>query len=46
STLAEARHIIEDWRQHYNALRPHSALNWLTPEEFAKREQPVLDTAA
>ncbi len=46
STLSEARHIIEDWRRHYNAFRPHSALNWLTPDEFATGEQPVLDTAA
>ncbi|PQJ25327.1 hypothetical protein BSZ31_10455 [Limnobacter sp. SAORIC-690] len=26
----EARVIIEDWRQHYNAVRPHSSLNYLT----------------
>lgn len=36
STLREAREIIEAWRQAYNKHRPHSALNWLTPEEFAK----------
>lgn len=33
-TLGEARRIIEDWRQDYNAVRPHSALGYLTPEEF------------
>lgn len=31
----EARVIIEDWRQHYNAVRPHSSLNYRTPNEFA-----------
>ena len=34
STLAEARRIIEDWRQDYNHVRPHSSLNYLTPMEF------------
>ena len=40
STLAEARTIIEAWRQDYNQLRPHSSLGALTPNEFAalKRE--------
>jgi putative transposase len=40
STLAEARTIIEAWRQDYNQLRPHSSLGALTPSEFAalKRE--------
>ena len=32
--LAEARRIIEDWRQDYNHVRPHSALDYLTPMEF------------
>ncbi|VWX35042.1 transposase (fragment) [Limnobacter sp. 130] len=30
----EARVIIEDWRQHCNAVRPHSSLNYLTSNEF------------
>jgi putative transposase len=34
--LAEARETIEDWRQDYNRCRPHSALGYRTPEEFAK----------
>jgi putative transposase len=32
--LAEARTLIEDWRQDYNHVRPHSSLNYLTPMEF------------
>src|SRR5579884_3389766 len=46
STLAEARTIIEAWRQDYNQLRPHSSLGALTPNEFAalKREQTIPST--
>jgi hypothetical protein len=34
--LADARQKIESWRQQYNADRPHSSLDYRTPEEFAK----------
>lgn len=40
----EARVIIEDWRQHYNAVRPHSSLNYLTPNEFVAGLQNDLPT--
>jgi len=30
----EARVVIEDWRKHYNNVRPHSSLNYQTPNEF------------
>ncbi len=36
SNLAEARMITAEWRNAYNSERPHSALNWATPNEFAK----------
>jgi len=39
SSLGEARTIIEAWRHDYNHLRPHSSLGYLTPEEFAARNQ-------
>lgn len=32
---AEAKVIIESWRQHFNAVRPHSSLGYPTPNEFA-----------
>jgi transposase InsO family protein len=35
SCLAEARVLIEDWRQDYNHYRPHSALGMMTPTRFA-----------
>ena len=34
---AEAKVIIETWRRHYNEVRPHSSLGYLTPNEFAAR---------
>ena len=48
TTLADARAKIEAWRQDYNEQRPHSALNYQTPREFAataesRREQGLLD---
>ncbi len=35
-TVGEARRILEDWKEIYNNLRPHSALNNLTPAEYIK----------
>jgi len=35
--LADAREKIEVWRVDYNTRRPHSALGYLTPVEFAHR---------
>ena len=26
--------LIEQWRQHYNAVRPHSSLGYQTPLEY------------
>ena len=33
--LADAREKIAEWKQDYNRSRPHSALGYRTPEEFA-----------
>ncbi len=30
-TLKEARILIESWRRHYNAVRPHSSLGYRPP---------------
>ncbi len=35
-SLQDAREKIEAWRQDYNEFRPHSSLNNLTPNEFAR----------
>jgi putative transposase len=31
---AEAAAVIEGWRQHYNQVRPHSSLRYMTPASF------------
>ena len=36
---AEAKVIIETWRQHYNEVRPHSSLGYLTPNAFVAQNQ-------
>ena len=40
---AEAKVVIETWRRHYNAVRPHSSLAYLTPMEFKQQHQPHPD---
>jgi putative transposase len=37
--IHDARRIIEAWRIDYNSSRPHSALGYATPEEFAASHQ-------
>jgi len=32
--LADAKRNIEGWRMHYNRVRPHSSLGFLSPEQF------------
>jgi putative transposase len=34
--LFEARRVLGEWREEYNTKRPHKALEWKTPMEFAK----------
>ncbi|HSG03265.1 MAG TPA: IS3 family transposase [Marinobacterium sp.] len=36
-TLDEAKYEIDQWREHYNTVRPHSALGYVSPEEFARQ---------
>nr|WP_256365055.1 IS3 family transposase [Caldimonas brevitalea] len=38
-SLDDARAKIEAWRRDYNESRPHSALEWATPTEFARRSR-------
>ena len=40
--LREAQCIIERWRVNYNAVRPHSSLNYLTPDEYTTRLMAAL----
>ena len=36
-TREEPKVLIESWRAHYNEIRPHSSLGYLTPREFINR---------
>ena len=36
-SLAHAREVLPDWREDYNGERPHTSLDGLTPNEFARR---------
>ncbi len=40
--LGHARLAVAAWRTEYNQRRPHSALGYQTPNEFANREFPVI----
>lgn len=37
-SLEDAREKIERWRTDYNEFRPHSALTYLTPADFARKQ--------
>ena len=41
TSLADARQLIEAWREDYNQLRPHSSLDHRTPNEFVVRWQQI-----
>jgi len=41
----EAAVIIEAWRQHYNAVRPHSSIAYLTPLEFKQQHSTTPNRA-
>jgi len=38
TSLDEARVLIRAWQKDYNENRPHSALGWSTPREFAQQQ--------
>ena len=40
-TLKEAKVLIEQWRHHYNTVRPHSALGYRPPAPEAIRNQRI-----
>lgn len=43
STLEEARHVLEGWREEYNNHRPHGSLRDRTPAEYRSGRYHVLD---
>ena len=44
ANLKEAQVLAGDYREHYNQSRPHAALGYLTPTEFAAREAEQLES--
>ncbi|MEL6576773.1 MAG: transposase, partial [Pseudomonadota bacterium] len=44
-SMGDARARIEEWRIDYNHNRPHSALDGLTPSEFADQLKPARKVA-
>ena len=40
-TLEEAKALVEQWRHHYNTVRPHSSLNYRTPAPETILPRPV-----
>ena len=42
--MEDARDKFAAWRTYYNESRPHSALDWATPTEFARhcRLEPAM----
>ena len=43
---AEAMVVIETWRRHFNSVRPHSSLGYLTPSQFVARGAKSSDRQA
>jgi putative transposase len=46
--LKEAQTVIENWRQHYNKVRPHSSLGYRppAPEALVWPAKPVAQMTA
>ena len=40
----EAVVVIEAFRRHYNEVRPHSSLGYLTPQQFKQKQSPKQST--
>jgi putative transposase len=45
NTLAEAKVLIEQWRKHYNRVRPHSALGYRPPAPEVALSGPLVPTS-
>jgi len=44
-TLKEAKVLIEQWRRHYNTIRPHSSLGYRPPAPDTIKPRPIQTTA-
>ncbi len=44
-TLKEAQVILEQWRHHYNHIRPHTSLGYKPPAPLARTSAPMKEGA-
>jgi len=44
-SVRHARIILDEWRQDYNHVRPHSSLNYMTPMEFLNQSNGMMDAS-
>lgn len=42
ATLEEARRLVEEFVRHYNGVRLHSALGYVTPDDFLAGQAPAI----
>lgn len=45
-SVAEARRVVDQWREEYNTIRPHGAINMLTPQAFAAMHRQAVKQVA
>jgi putative transposase len=45
TSLSHAKEVLENWRQDYNYVRPHSSLNYQTPMEFLGKINGMMDAS-
>lgn len=45
-SVAEARRVVEQWLAEYNEVRPHGAINMMTPRAFAALHRHTMKQAA
>lgn len=45
-SISEARRVIEQWLQEYNEVRPHGAINMMTPRAYAALHRQPLQQVA
>jgi putative transposase len=45
AVMPSAQRKIKAWREYYNEARPHSALGWTTPAEFARQAERSAQSA-
>ena len=45
NSIKEARQLAAKWKEDYNEYRPHSALDYMTPNRFAASREAVVSAS-